>query len=219
VLAGEPRRPPPRPDVGPRIEAAIRRGLSVEPDARWARMTELLDVLAAGRGQGLALAEARVRLALGLFVCVCGGALLLAVKLTMNLTPARAPEQSVVYSASLAAIALAGLPLAYRRFRHPRQRLLLHLGLVLILASLLVRLACWRAGLPMSAIWVGETLVYASTYACGAAALRAPRVLLTLPILFVSLLLVIELGAPQWLIPVAWIVTVPIGLYFLQRSQ
>src|SRR5690606_19948360 len=103
VLGGALRRSAPRPDVGPRSEAAIRRGLSVEPGARWASMDELLAVLAAGRGQGLALAEARVRLLLGVFALVCGGALLVAVALAMELTPERAPAQATVFSAMLAA--------------------------------------------------------------------------------------------------------------------
>src|SRR5690606_30503227 len=124
-----------------------------------------------------------------------------------------------VFSAMLAAFALAGLPWAYRRFRHPRQRFLLHIALIQIFAGLLLRLGCWRAGVPMSAIWVGETMVYATVYACGAAAVRAPWVLLTLPILFVPLLLVIEFGAPPELVAVAWIVAVPVGLYFLRRSR
>ncbi len=214
---GKLRVPPPRADVVPTVAAAIVRGLQADPATRWPTMDALLEVLASSSGHGEVQAEAWAR-GLVAALALLLGVSVFVVAFVMYESPATNSAQGVLYALTQWLIGLAVLPFAYHRLRRPRQRALIHFGLVMFTASLVTRLACWRADFTSDASSIAETLVYAAAYATYAAASRQRWILLTLPILLGSLALHVELGASPLLLPIAWLVSVSLALFGLRHD-
>ena len=216
VIAGEVRPPPPRPDVAPAIAAAIVRGLAADPADRWPSIDELLAVLAGGRGQ---LVEDRARLVVLLFTTSLGAVALLVAHMLWERPYEAGPAQMAGFALVMLLVALAGLPWAYRRLHKPQQRVLIHFGLAMLTASLVVRVVFWRVGETAQVVGIAESITYAGMIAVGAVVMRAPWVLLAVLVMLAGPVLTIELGqSPQW-VPVLWIASVPVALQGLRRRR
>jgi len=123
------------------------------------------------------------------------------------------------FNAAFFGFALLLVPFYLRRFPGPYPRILMKCGLLLLFASLVVRVLVWRSGLPPMAVGVSETVLYAAVYSTVAVTLRAPRVALTLIVLLLPLVLVLEAGlSPQFLL-VGWVVVHPLALLSLQHDR
>jgi hypothetical protein len=218
VMSGSMRVAPARADLAPAIAAAVTRGLSTDPAGRWPTMDELLEVLASGSGQGAALEEARARALIGLFALVLGVTVFVIAFVAYDGPRDTDPLLGVLYALGMLLIAVAGLPFAFHYLRRPRQRTMIYFGMVMFVASVVVRLVCWRAGFTGDAMNISETLVYAVAYATFAAAVRQTWVLLTLPILLTALALRIELAVTPVALPMSWLVAVSLAVYGLRRD-
>ena len=217
VLRGEVTPPPPRPELAPQIPAAILRGLAPEPADRWPSMAELLDVLTAGRGQVAARVEARAGRSLAYTVAIAGAAVFVGVNLFTTpheLTPAA----MTAYALLLALVALAALPALRARYREPGQRMLMHFGVTVVVLSVITRCFAWRAGQSMADMAATESLTMVAAYATMAVFLRAPLVLLNIPLLLGVLALVFELGVWPQLIALSWLATIPLTVIAWQRA-
>lgn len=217
VVAGRLTVAPARTEVPPVIEAALRRGLAPDPEARWPTMPALLEALASGDGQAAALAEGRVHRLLTNFVFAVGVALVVGVQVMMERPEDTTGAHLTLGAAGFLAVALVGLALARRRFREPRHRMLAGFGIVMLLASLAIRVVLWQAGAPWSTVLLAESVVYAATIAGAAVCLQAPWVLLAAAIHLAGPVLALALVvAPNWL-PLMWLASMPVALYGMRR--
>jgi len=209
VTRGEVEPPPPRPELAATIPAAVLRGLIAEPEARWPTMTELLDVLDAARGQVDARGQARAGGSIAWVVTVAGFGMFFVVNLTSepgDVTPASMTR----FALMIALIAVAALPVLRARYREPLQRMYVNFGVSMPAMSMVARFFAWRGGLSMLDMLVAESLCFVTAYMTMAIFLRAPLVLVNVPVLLGALVLVFELGAPPQLLALSWLFSVPI---------
>jgi serine/threonine-protein kinase len=209
VTHGEVELPPPRPELAETIPAAVLRGLVAEPDRRWPTMTELVDVLDAARGQVDERSRAQAGGSIAWIITIAGLAMFLAVNVLWDpgdVTPASMTRFAVM----IALVAVAALPTLRARYREPQQRVYVNFGVAMPAMSMVARFFSWRAGLSMSDMAVTESLCFVTAYMTMAVFLRAPLVLINIPVLLGALVLVHELGAPGQILALSWLLSIPV---------
>ena len=209
VTQGEVEPPPPRPELATTIPAAVLRGLAAEPEARWPTMTALLEILDAARGQVDARGQARAGGSIAWVITTAGLAMFVAVNVLWDpgeVTPASMTRFGLL----IALVALAALPVLRARYREPLQRVYVNFGVAMPAMSLVARFFSWRAGLSMLDMTVTESLCFVTAYVTMAVFLRAPLVLINVPVLLGALVLVCEMGAPTQVLALSWLLSVPV---------
>jgi hypothetical protein len=201
--------PPTRPELDATIPAALLRGLVAEPGGRWPTMTELLETLDAARGQVDARSQARAGGSIAWVMTTAGLAMFVAVNALMgpgDLTPASMTRFALL----IALVAVAALPVLRARYREPLQRMYVNFGVSMPAMSVVARFFAWRGGLSMQDLLVAESLCFVTAYMTMAVFLRAPLVLSNIPVLLGALVLVFEFGAPEQLLTLSWLLSVPV---------
>jgi serine/threonine-protein kinase len=120
------------------------------------------------------------------------------------------PASMTRFALLIALVAVAALPVLRARYREPLQRMYVNFGVSMPAMSVVARFFAWRGGLSMQDLLVAESLCFVTAYMTMAVFLRAPLVLSNIPVLLGALVLVFEFGAPEQLLTLSWLLSVPV---------
>ena len=175
VTGGDLLPPPADTGVPPRLFEHLRRGLAVDPRARWPSIDALLDQLAVDPQRDTSAApRERRRLALAMGLAVAAIVTTITI-LESGVPPDQRPPSSTLIPTALAFTLVVGVTLVFRArlWPHPFHRNVLCVSLLVTGHSLALRILLVGAGLSYDAITTLDMLLH--PFLCLAAAILVAR--------------------------------------------